>query len=297
MNDDERQFEDFARNIRFDDTPDPDHRDRLEQDLLAALAEATRHKKPMETWRIIMKSRTTKLATAAAVILIGIFSITVLDRSTTLAWAIEDTAEALDQFNAVYIYGVAAPSLQALEQGFDKEIIEAVLKERKMPIEVEFWAQANEQRTRSENIRIETGDGLVGTADAEKTYIYDPISNTVYVQQGCHIMIEPWLSGDFLLKLKKEFTKDWNVRYGKDSSTGRDLAFITCTAPALSHSMWIEIDLKTNLPIRLKIWHNTKLECIPAYDMQRIAFFEELPDEQFQLQIPEGAKVAEYGFE
>jgi len=296
MNNDQRQFEKFVRGIKFDDSPDPKHRDRLEQEILAAMAKQPRQRQqPLETWRIIMKSRITKFATAAVIVLMAVLGVTFLERSTAPAWAIEDTAEALDHFNAVYIYGVAAPSLEALEQGFDKEIIRALLNDREMPIAVEFWAQANEERTRSGNIRIETSDGLVGTADDTKTYIYEPNSNTIYVQQGCHIMIEPWLSGDFLLKLK-EFTEDWQVTYGKDSATGKDLAFITCTAPSLSHSMWIVIDLETDLPVRYKIWHNTKRKGRPAYDMQRIIFFEELPDDRFQLQIPEGAKVVEYGF-
>ena len=38
MNDNEKQFKDFVRQIKLDDTPDPDHRDKLEQDLLTALA-------------------------------------------------------------------------------------------------------------------------------------------------------------------------------------------------------------------------------------------------------------------
>jgi len=37
MNDDEKQFESFVDDVRFDDTPNPGHRDRLEGDLLAAL--------------------------------------------------------------------------------------------------------------------------------------------------------------------------------------------------------------------------------------------------------------------
>jgi len=39
MNNDERQFEDFVRGIKFDDNPNAEHRDELEQDLLNALAE------------------------------------------------------------------------------------------------------------------------------------------------------------------------------------------------------------------------------------------------------------------
>ncbi len=38
MNDNERQFEDFVSNINFDETPDPSHRDKLEEDLLHVLA-------------------------------------------------------------------------------------------------------------------------------------------------------------------------------------------------------------------------------------------------------------------
>ena len=37
MNDNERKFEDFVSNIKFDDAPNPDHRDKLEQSLLTAL--------------------------------------------------------------------------------------------------------------------------------------------------------------------------------------------------------------------------------------------------------------------
>ncbi len=64
MNDDERQFENFVSNIKFDDTPDSDHRNKLEQDLLRVLTKQPRHKQqPLKIWRIIMKSNMTKLAT------------------------------------------------------------------------------------------------------------------------------------------------------------------------------------------------------------------------------------------
>lgn len=38
MNDSEKQFEKFVRGIKFEDSPDPEHCDKLEQDLLNALA-------------------------------------------------------------------------------------------------------------------------------------------------------------------------------------------------------------------------------------------------------------------
>lgn len=295
----EDDFKKLIGQLDIDSEPNPAHRENLRRQMLSVFNETKQ--KPsthIATWqtirRTIMKSQITKLATAAVVILIALFGITLLDKSVTPAWAIEDTAEALDQFNALYISGVAAPSLKALEEGFDTEIVAALgkLLQENRGIPVEFWARANEERTRSGNIRARTPDGIVGVADDTKTYIYDPNSNTVYVQQGSHIMINPWLSGDFLLKVQ-EGAEDWQVVYGKDAATGRKLAFITCTFPTRSYSMWVEIDLETNLPVRYKIWHNIRQEGIPAYDMQRIVFFEQLPDELFEFEIPEDATIIE----
>ncbi len=67
MNDNEKQFEKFVCGIKFDDTPDLNHRDRLEHRLLQALSS----QKPQQTkiWRMIMKSNITKLAVAAAIII------------------------------------------------------------------------------------------------------------------------------------------------------------------------------------------------------------------------------------
>jgi hypothetical protein len=70
MNNNEKQFEDFVRGIRFDDTPDPNHRDRLERDLLAAMRKRPRQKEQaLRVWRIIMRSQITKFAAAAAILI------------------------------------------------------------------------------------------------------------------------------------------------------------------------------------------------------------------------------------
>lgn len=76
MRSDEEQFEDFINNIKFDDTPDHSHRDKLEQNLLRVIAKTSRRpNSTREIWRTIMNSKMTKLCTAAAVlILVGIVS-------------------------------------------------------------------------------------------------------------------------------------------------------------------------------------------------------------------------------
>jgi len=61
-----KQFEDFIRDIKFDDTPDPEHRDKLEKVLLAAHAKQPRQ---VKIWRIIMKSRITQFSAVAAALI------------------------------------------------------------------------------------------------------------------------------------------------------------------------------------------------------------------------------------
>jgi outer membrane lipoprotein-sorting protein len=99
MADNEKEFENFVRAIKFDDKPNLSHRDKLEQDLLDALTQQPRHRQPLKIWRTIMKSRTTKLATAAAIIiavLVGIHHLGGSIDDASIAWA--DVLEEISNF-------------------------------------------------------------------------------------------------------------------------------------------------------------------------------------------------------
>jgi len=69
MTENEKLFKNFIESIEFDDTPESGHRDRLEDDLLTALSKQPRRESTMKTWRIIMKNRTIRFATAAIVLI------------------------------------------------------------------------------------------------------------------------------------------------------------------------------------------------------------------------------------
>ncbi len=97
MNNDERQFEDFVSNIKFDDTPDPSHRDKLEQDLLDALIKQT--PRQIKIWRIITKSRITKVAAAVAVLIVGLVLLVGDGQQTLYAQVVE----ALEQARTLHV--------------------------------------------------------------------------------------------------------------------------------------------------------------------------------------------------
>jgi len=111
MDDNGKEFENFVRGIKFDDTPDLSHRDKLEQDLLAALAKQTRQKEqPLIIWRTIMKSKITKLATAAVIILAVVVSITFLNKSVTPTYGFEQTIEAYRGLRYIHVKNLSPPA-------------------------------------------------------------------------------------------------------------------------------------------------------------------------------------------
>ncbi|MHC4325085.1 MAG: hypothetical protein ACYSUX_12545 [Planctomycetota bacterium] len=98
MTDKEKEFENFVRDIRFDDMPDYSHREKLEQNLIAALARQPQQEK---VWRIIMRNPLTKLAVAAVIIIAALLLKTFIPKTetfiptvTTKAYGLEQTIEA-----------------------------------------------------------------------------------------------------------------------------------------------------------------------------------------------------------
>jgi outer membrane lipoprotein-sorting protein len=87
----EKQFEDFISDIKYDDVPSAQHREKLEQNLLAAMTERSRHGQAnSQIWRIILKNPKIRLATAAAIIIAVLIGIHYLGGSidgANVAWA------------------------------------------------------------------------------------------------------------------------------------------------------------------------------------------------------------------
>ena len=109
MNDNERQFEDFVSNLKFDDAPDHNHRDKLEYDLLGALSKQLQK---IKIWRTIMKkNRMTKFAAAAVIIILLILGIdylgTPIDGASSVFAAAMDRVKHARTFSCMEIFEVA----------------------------------------------------------------------------------------------------------------------------------------------------------------------------------------------
>ena len=111
MTDIEKEFENLVRDVQFDDKPDYNHREKLEQNLLAFLNKRSQHKtQAPNVWRFIMKKRITKYAAAAVIILMTIIGIIELGKSTggasTVFAAAMDNVRQARTFSCITIFEV-----------------------------------------------------------------------------------------------------------------------------------------------------------------------------------------------
>jgi outer membrane lipoprotein-sorting protein len=284
MNDNEKQFEDFVSNMKFDDTPDPEHRDKLEQNLLWTMAKQSRQ---IKIWRIIMKSQITKLAAAAVIVVAVVLSITILNQTSTPAWAIEQSIEAVSQYKAVIVEGL--DSERTWREG-------GSLEQRPF----KSWAVANEDQTMIEKYRHELNGVPYIITNGKKTWRYDLETNTVRIEDRPYIASECWCGSHFLEQIKGflgEVIPDWGVTYGKDPATGKQRAFLKIAWLEERYngprSMWIEFDVESKLLVSLKQWENDNWEGPATLVVEKITYYENLPDDLFEFEIPEGATVIE----
>lgn len=99
MNDNEKYIQDFVKELPFD-APKPKHRDELKTQLLNAFPrhrlQPTVH--PAGIWRTIMKSRKTKLAAAAAIVLAAFLAMHFFNQTSGIVWA--DVVKRLEEIKS-----------------------------------------------------------------------------------------------------------------------------------------------------------------------------------------------------
>ena len=287
MTDREKEFENLVRDIRFDDTPDYNHREKVEQNLLATLNRQPRHKpQALKIWRIIMKSQITKLATAAVIIVAVVLSVPILNNSTSTVWAIEQSIEAVSQYKAVLVEGLESERTWREDGSLEQRPFKS-------------WAVANEDQTMIEKYRHEVDSVPIITTNGQKTWRYDLQTNTVRVKNRPYIASECWCGSQFLEQIKGFLGEviPWEVTYGKDPATGKQRAFLKIAWLEERYngprSMWIEFDVESKLLVSLKQWENANWEGPATLVVEKITYYENLPDDLFEFEIPEGATVIE----
>lgn len=272
MSDNEKQFENFVRGIKFDDSPDYSHRDRLEQGLLTAIQKQPRRKEqPFEIWRIIMKSRITKLATAGVIIIAVMLGLTtILEQGATPAYAIEQTIEAMQDITTVHMFC----------RDWDNR-------------RFEMWMALNTESGLPDYCYSYCPDyEVTNISTPTVSYQYNKRMNQVIVNKGklYHFDVRFDKMFEDLLETAKENENNVKIYREANPVTGRKLIIVV--AEENKDSAWkFLIDPETKLPIEMHCLKSNQPGMF-IRDIDEIYFNEELPEGIFDFQIPEGAVVS-----
>ena len=239
-----------------------------------------------EKWRIIMKSPLVKLAAAAVLVIACLTGVFMFSQTSGVAWAIEQSIEALSKYNAVLVEG---------SESFLDEEGKLQMRDTKM------WAVANEDQTRVKKERHEVDGVPTIVTNGQEPWRYDPQTNTV-IKNLPYGTPEGWIGGRFLEQLRafqeSGLMNHWEVTYGKDPVSSKQRAFLTVAWLDKRYngprSMWFEFDVESKLVVGMKQWENANWEGPPRIVSEKITYYESLPDELFEFEIPDGATVIEH---
>jgi tetratricopeptide (TPR) repeat protein len=234
----------------------------------------------LNVWRVIMKSRITKLASAAVIVLAIVFCTTFFDKSGTPAWGIEQTVEALEEVRTIIVSGTTV---------YDNGT-------KSLPFKC--WIKLDHN---NDNLflRVES-EREFAIVQGNTVYSRKPGTNRVKIMEGASIQnlqfwykvmeFSPWLTSK-MLKLLKSIANDWQETYGKDEKTGRDSVFVECSYKQLQASFWFIFDVESKLIVEAKHWMNTNRQGPPNAHVTTFVYNQEIPDEMFEFEIPKDAEV------
>jgi tetratricopeptide (TPR) repeat protein len=221
-------------------------------------------------WRKIMRTKTVKLATAAAV-LVAAFVLTILDRSVGTVWSVEQTIAAIKELNTLHIEGKAYWGPDS-----DPELVD-----------FDFWVQFPGEDSEELKMRFECYKRIV-IVEGETAYVCWPDTKGANVLNGPDIPelqawykgaeFSPWLTGKMLWILR-QFSDDWTEVVQFDPSTGKKQILVTCSYAPSDTSYSLVVDAESKLIETARMW----LKGQPCVDAYAFTYNQENPSDAFKL--------------
>ena len=268
----------------------PELDQRIHSEISKALTQAKQTESALTApniWRIIMKNRMTKLA-AMAVIIIGLgMTAYLIDKATTPVWAIDQSIEAMKDYRGIHFSGMISMSWKDF---FNNLGVQDLPEFPESQGEFEMWAQADEELSRSSKVKMILPDNII--ISGRKLQFYVQLANgTTYDVQGDHVKIQPWPTSK-LLEIMKDVKDTWTELYGMDADTGKERIFVKASSADTNQSWEFEFDFESKLLVSLRQWNNNNNhEGLPNLDIWKIVYYEQLPDDIFEIDLPDSSEI------
>jgi len=224
---------------------------------------------PISKWRKIMRTKTVKLATAAAVIVAALV-LTTFDRFAGTAWSVEQTIVAIQKLETLNVKGTCFWGPDS-----DPEILD-----------FDFWVQFPGEDSEVLKMRFECDKRII-IVEGKTAYECRPKEKTVNVVDGSDFTelqiwyksaeFSPWLTGKMFWILR-QFSEDWKQVVQYDPGTGKKQILVTCSYPS-DTSYSIVVDDESKL-IQTATMLKRGMPCVVA---QTFTYNQEAPSDAFKV--------------
>jgi len=222
-------------------------------------------------WRTIMKSPITKLSTAVVIIVCIALSITFMEKTVTPAYSFEQTLRAMQDLRTMYM----------------------VCKDWNGH-EFEMWIELDPATGIPEYCRAYwPGIKVLNISRPDTSYQYSERNNQVQINSGklYSIDIAPAKIFEQLMLASKEDPDSVVIFHERDRQSGKNLIVVITRGYKQSYKVYI--DPETKLPVLMKGLENNLLGAV-VKDIEHIEFNVDLPEDIFDFEIPEGAKIIDH---
>ncbi len=251
--------------------------DRVLGNVMRALDEYEKQKTGAaapDRWRIIMKSPITKLAAAAVIIVCIALAIPFMEKTVTPAYSVEQTLEAMQDLRTMYM---------VCKDWNDEEF--------------EIWIELDPDTGIPEYCRAYWPRiKVLNISRPDTSYQYNERGNQVQINSGklYSIDIAPAKIFEQLLQASREDPDSVVISYEHDRQSDKNLiVVITRGYKGYRQSFKGYIDPETKLPVRMKGFENNELGAI-FKDIEQIEYNVDLPEDIFDFEIPQGAKIIDH---
>jgi len=302
MKDNQKYIEEFVKNIPFD-APDSKHRDKLKMELLNVFPkhrlQSTVH--TVNVWRIIMRSRKSKLAAAAVIIVAVLLSINIWDKTIPTASATEVLQNAIDAISDLWSVHMKCRMRTLPRDNFSNIKLDYDF------VDIEMWKRTNENGL--VQWRVEKS-GRVILMDGQSTIMLIRPNTGVQEEKplplGC---FDSWFGRLLNVKdvLDDELEKEKNnpdraVTFSFEEIEGTEKIIleveITTDVPEddylrnqfiqdSDHVKVYRFNSQTELLESLQVYVHTADEDVLIFEVTDIEYNTEIDDSVFELELPE----------
>jgi len=216
-----------------------------------------------------MRTKTVKLATAAAVIVAALV-LTTFDRFAGTAWSVEQTIAAIQKLETLHIKGECFWGPDS-----DPEILD-----------FDFWVEFPGEDSEALKMRFECDKRIV-IVKGKTAYVCRPKEKSVNIVNGSDFAglqiwyksaeFSPWLTGKMFWVLR-QFSDDWKQVVQFDPGTGKKQILVTCSYPS-DTSYSIVVDAESKLIQTAKML----MKGYPCMNAQTFTYNQEVPSDAFKV--------------